>query len=74
MHSFVINTGSDVSSEKSFGSQSTGSEAISSKNTLLALDTSSFHIKKALKKINVDMRINKDLLDPDALWHRDQAG
>ncbi|XP_014770826.1 A-kinase anchor protein 10, mitochondrial isoform X1 [Octopus bimaculoides] len=64
--------GSDASSEHSIGSQSTGTESISSRNTLLAADTS--HFKKAFNKIDVDMRIDTILLNPDALWKRNNTG
>ena len=69
-------TGSDASSEKSLGTQSTGSEniGISSKNTLLAMDTSGRRIKKAMNKITDDMRIDETLFNPDSLWQRGQAG
>lgn len=64
--------GSDASSENSAGSQSTGAESVSSRNTLLATDTS--HLKKALNKMQVDLRIDSVLLNPDALWKRNAPG
>ena len=68
----LLLTGSDASSEHSLGSHSTGSE-ISSKNTLLATDSSA--MKKALHKFaGDDMRIDNVFFNPDALWKRDQAG
>ncbi|XP_050410189.1 A-kinase anchor protein 10, mitochondrial isoform X2 [Patella vulgata] len=62
-------TGSDASSEHSGGSQSVGADSLSShKNTLLAMDSSS--IKKALNKLDIDMRIDNQLLNPEELWKR----
>ena len=50
----------------------------STKNTLLAMDTTSMStkkdIKKALTKINDDMRIDNTHFDPENLWQRPQAG
>lgn len=68
--------GSDASSDHSVGSKSMESEsaANSTKNTLLAMDTSQHNIKKALTKINDDMRIDNTLLNPENLWQRPQAG
>ncbi|GAB1607965.1 hypothetical protein Ahia01_001080400 [Argonauta hians] len=68
--------GSDASSEHSAGSQSTGAESISSRNTLLAAadSSSSSHLRKALNKIHVDMTIDTVLLNPDALWKRNNPG
>ncbi|XP_071094421.1 A-kinase anchor protein 10, mitochondrial-like [Haliotis cracherodii] len=63
-------TESDASSEHSVGSQSVGPDSI--KNTLLAMDTS--HVKKALTRIEDDMRIDSMLLNPDELWKRPEAG
>ncbi|XP_067671793.1 A-kinase anchor protein 10, mitochondrial-like [Haliotis asinina] len=63
-------TESDASSEHSVGSQSVGADGI--KNTLLAMDTS--HVKKALTRIEDDMRIDSMLLNPDELWKRPEAG
>lgn len=64
--------GSDASSEHSAGSQSTGAESVGSRNTLLATDTS--HLKKALNKMQVDLRIDSVLLNPDSLWKRSAPG
>ena len=69
-----FNSGSDASSEKSAGSQSVGNDSISAKNTLLATDTSSHNIKKAMNKITDNMRIDSALFNPDNLWHRPNAG
>ena len=67
--------GSDASSEHSVGSRSVESEAAgSTRNTLLAMDSSTLNIKKVLNKINDDMRIDNALLNPEALWMRPQAG
>lgn len=70
--SFLV--GSDASSEKSSGSQSTGNESLSSKNTYLARDTSGQHFAKALNRFSDNMRIDNSLFNPDSLWHRPNAG
>lgn len=69
--SFLV--GSDASSEKSSGSQSTGNESLSSKNTYLARDTSGQHFAKALNRFSDNMRIDSSLFNPDSLWHRPNA-
>ncbi|ESO83252.1 hypothetical protein LOTGIDRAFT_133668, partial [Lottia gigantea] len=61
-------TGSDASSEHSAGSHSIGADSLSHKNTLLAIDSSS--IKKVFNKLDVDMRIDDQLLNPEELWKR----
>lgn len=70
MTCFFLTAESDASSEHSVGSQSVGPDSI--KNTLLAMDTS--HVKKALTRIEDDMRIDSMLLNPDELWKRPEAG
>ncbi|KAL5015934.1 hypothetical protein ScPMuIL_005523 [Solemya velum] len=63
---------SESSSEHSIGSHSTGGDSISSKNTLLAKDSS--HFKKALSKLNDDIRSDPMLTNPDTLWKRANSG
>ena len=53
---------------------SSHSESVSTRNTLLAMDTRGQHIKRAVNKIGDDMRIDSSLFDPDNLWHRPTAG
>jgi hypothetical protein len=64
--------GSDSNSERSFGS--IGNDSVTSRNTLLAMDTRGEHIKRAMNKIHDDMRIDSSLLDPDNLWRRPNDG
>lgn len=60
-------TDSDASSERSFETMS--SNSVSSRNTLLAVDTLSKTSRKA-KKIKDNLQIDGSLLDPNNLWHR----
>ena len=63
-------TESDASSEHSVSSS--GSTSISSRNTLLAMN--SHQVNRAINKIQDDMRIDSALFNPDSLWKREQAG
>ncbi|KAK3083739.1 hypothetical protein FSP39_002360 [Pinctada imbricata] len=61
---------SDASSVHS--SHSAGSESVSHKNTLLAMDTS--HLRKGLQKLHVsDLNVDPALLNPENLWKRNDA-
>lgn len=68
----MCSPGSDSNSEKSLGS--IGNDSVTSRNTLLAMDTRGAHMKRAMNKIHDDMRIDSSLFDPDSLWRRPNAG
>jgi len=70
---FMFVAASDSNSERSITSSGT-LESVSTRNTLLAVDTRGQHIKRAVNRIGDDMRIDSSLLDPDNLWHRPAAG
>jgi len=70
---FMFVAASDSNSERSIAS-SGNLESVSTRNTLLAVDTRGQHIKRAVNRIGDDMRIDSSLLDPDNLWHRPAAG
>ena len=63
---------SDASSEHSVSSG--GSTSVGSRNTLLAMNTKSQQMKKAINKIDDDMRIDSTFFNPDSLWKRNQEG
>lgn len=65
-------TDCDASSEHSVSSG--GSTSVSSRNTLLAMNTKSQQMKRAINKIDDDMRIDSTFFNPDALWKRNQEG
>ncbi|XP_074643501.1 A-kinase anchor protein 10, mitochondrial-like [Tubulanus polymorphus] len=70
--------GSDASSEVSVGAQSNTSgniEPVSYWNTLLAgTDSNQAQIRKVLKRLTYDLRIDTRCFNPDTLWERENSG
>ena len=62
----------DASSEHSVSSG--GSTSVGSRNTLLAMNTQSQQTRRAINRIDTDMRIDSTFFNPDSLWRRNQEG
>jgi len=69
----MLSAASDSISERNVIVGGGTAESMTTRNTLLAMDTRGQHIKRAVNKLGDDLRIDSSLLDPDHLWHRPAA-